>query len=124
MARLTTDERLERLQNRYNELVKPVFLIGKSLSSEIEAITILSNGKKETRHFKSLDIFQNYADSLKDCNIIFDKQVRAFKKDTIEIILSEVSKEDLFEIVCDESKPGTAAKLERILYEGMIRQIG
>lgn len=124
MARLTTDERLERLQKRYNELVKPISLIGKSFASGVEATTILSNGKREKRHFKSLDIFHNYADSLKDCNIILDNTVLAFRKDSLEAALAVADKQDIM-LLADitEVTPEVQAAYNRVMIEGIIKQV-
>lgn len=122
MARLTRDERLERLQHRYNELVKPVLLVGNSFASGVKATTVLSNGKMEGRQFNTADAFQTYANSLENCNVIFDKQVTAFREDTLQAVLQEVDKKDLLAIVCAPPSKETADRLARILYEGMIRQ--
>lgn len=120
MARLSTDERLERLQRRYNELVKPVFLIGNSFASGINAVTILSNGKREERRFKSLEIFQSYADSLTDCNIILDNKVLSFRGDTLKAAIAEASTEDLHALVYGNV---TEPIIKRVLYDGIAKQI-
>lgn len=124
MARLTTDERLERLQRRYNELVKPLSLIGKSFENDIDAITTLSNGKKEERHFKSRAAFQSYADSLEDCNIILDGRLLAFRPESVVAAFEAADKEDI-KLLSDivEITPEVVAAYKRVMVDGIIKQV-
>ena len=75
MARLSYEERIKRLEARYNELVKPVFIVAESNGDGVDAVTILSNGKKNQQFFESKKAFSEHIKIVENCNIIADKKI-------------------------------------------------
>ena len=120
MAKLTYEERIKRLENRYNELVKPTFIIAESRENEIEAVTIFSNGNRSEHRFTTPQSFSNYISTVENCNIIADGELLQFSENEMVEALANASKEDLETIVNGEPSPQI---IKRVLYAPIVAKI-
>ena len=120
MARLSYDERIKRLENRYNELVKPTFIIAESRENGVAAVTILSNGKRSEQFFKSYEAFTNHITTVENCNIIADNKLLQFRDTELKEAVAKASKEDLQAIADGQVTPQI---IERVLYEPIVAKI-
>lgn len=120
MARLSYDERIKRLETRYNELVKPTFIIAESKENGVSAVTILSNGKRSEQFFKSYEAFTNHIKTIENCNIIVDSNILQFRDTELKEALASACIEDLQELAYGEITPQI---IERVLYEPVVSKI-
>lgn len=120
MARLSYEERINRLQDRYNELVKPVFIIAESQGESVATVTILSNGKKSEQVFETRTAFLAYVEHFQNCNVIADDKIMQFREEELVKAVGKASKEDLDAIANDEATPDI---ISRVLHRGIVSQI-
>lgn len=121
MARLTYEERIKRLEEQRNQLVKPVFVIAESTEAGVKAVTIFSTGKKEAHLFPSQSDFKRYIEQIKNCNIIADNRLLQFRDTEMIEAVSKTPTEDLKAIL--EGK-ADARIIDRTLYKHIISKIG
>ena len=120
MAKLSYEERIKRLENRYNELVKPVFLIAESRGNNIDAVLILSNGKKVGQYFRSVAEFDAFVDQTENCNIIMDSQLLQFRTEELQTAIRNAETSDLKAIEQGTADPTI---IKRVLFDGIKAQI-
>ena len=120
MARLTYKERISRLEQRYNELVKPTFVIAEKQGEGIAAVIILSNGKKQSRRFPSVGEFETFVEQTTNCNIIVDNSVLTVNGKTLESIMSGLDNESLQQIAEDKASPDD---INSVLYKGIVARL-
>lgn len=121
MARLSYEERIKRLEEQRNKLIKPAFVIAESIENGVNTVTIFSNGKKEARFFPDNKDFLKYIDTIENCNIISDGRLIGFRDIELQEAVRNATTEDLKAIV--EGK-ATAQIIERTLYKTVISKIG
>lgn len=102
MAKLSYKERLERLESRYNELVKPVFVIAEQQEESIEAVAILSNSKRVPMQFSNTSEFLTFKENNPDCNIICNEALLSLRSQTCSEIVAELDTQTLQEIAEDK----------------------
>lgn len=98
MARLTRTEQLSRLQERYNELIKPVFVVAEQVGDNIEAVLILNSGNKQKQTFKRNE-FESFITENQDCNIIMNDRLVSIKESTRRDIITDLDNDSLRAIV-------------------------
>lgn len=110
MARLTRTEQLSRLKERYNELIKPVFVIAEQVGDNIEAILILNNGNKHKQTFKENEL-ESFITENQDCNIIMNDRLITMKESTQRDIITDLDNDSLHAIV---NNTADAKELEKL----------
>ena len=119
MAQLSYEEKITRLQNRLDELVKPAFVIAEDKGESIAAVIIMSNGRKHHQNFTPA-AFKAFIAENEDCNIIVDDDLLSIKQSTIEDITAEMETETLLGIV---NGTADAKELKKLLFVKVVEKI-
>ena len=120
MARLSRTEQLNRLQTRYNDLIKPVFVIAEDAGNGyINAIQVLNNGRQSKQTYKEKD-FGDFLDSNQDCNVIVNDRLVNLNDDTLHEIVKELDTETLLGII---NETADIKKVEQTIIDKIVNKI-
>lgn len=120
MARLSRTEQLNRLQTRYNDLIKPVFVIAEDAGNGyINAIQVLNNGRQSKQTYKE-KAFGDFLDSNQDCNVIVNDRLVNLNDDTLHEIVKELDTETLLGII---NETADIKRVEQTIIDKIVNKI-
>lgn len=120
MARLSRTEQLNRLQTRYNDLIKPVFVIAEDAGNGyINAIQVLNNGRQSKQTYKEKD-FGDFLDSNRDCNVLMNDRLVNLNDDTLHEIVKELDTETLLGII---NETADIKRVEQTIIDKIVNKI-
>lgn len=121
MAQISYQEKITRLENRLNELVKPAFVLADDNGNgSINSVIIMTNGQKKSKLFPTATDFRKFVEDTPDCNILINDTLLALQHKTLEQIMKELDT-DTLKLIAGHA--ADKAEVEKLFYLKVLDKI-